>query len=219
MRFDNKYAFLTSLLLLLLSSSIVVVSSYCQPTCGNIKIPYPFGISNKDCYLNDDYKIECLKNSPILSKFNMTVVSISLPEGDYGSHTSAIFGSVRVRIPITSRGCSNDGKETGSLLNLTGSPFFVENDNYLVAVGCKSRVSLTNIEPSKVVCELNCTAKAELNSNNIPFFDKTGCSNNTLPRSDSQICTKNKTSCVGNGCCLSSIPYQPQQIIGIRIER
>lgn len=230
MRFDNKYAFLilvTFLLLLIFTSSFVVVSSYCQPKCGNIEIPYPFGMKNenKDCYLNDDYKIDCLKNStggeyPILSKFNMTVVNIFVPKDEYGLSTSAIFGSVRVRIPITSRGCSNDGKETGSPLNLTGSPFFVENNNYLVAVGCKSKVSLTNIEPSEVICQLNCTAKTEFHSNNIPFFDKTGCSNNTLSRSgSSQVCTKDKTSCNGNGCCRTSITAQPQQVIGVRIDR
>lgn len=228
MRFDNKYAFLilvSFLLFLILSSSVVVVSSYCRPICGNIKIPYPFGIRYKNCYLNDYYQIDCLKNStggeyPILSKFNIRVVNISLPEYDYGFYTSANFGSVRVRIPITSRGCSNDGKETGSPLNLTGSPFFVETNNYLVAVGCKSKVSLTNIQPSEVTCVLNCTAKTEFHSNNIPFFDDTGCSNNTLAGyGRSQVCTKDKTSCDGNGCCRTSITAQPQQVIGVRIER
>ncbi|KAG5392978.1 hypothetical protein IGI04_022941, partial [Brassica rapa subsp. trilocularis] len=226
MRLDAFLILISILRVVTLVDSSLVISSDCQPKCGNISIPYPFGINNEGCYLNEYYKIECLENStgggeyPVLSKFNMTIVNISLPEDYYGSQTSALFGSVRVRIPVTSMGCSINGKETESPLNLTGSPYFVEYDNYLVALGCKGKASLTNIEPNKVVCDLDCTSKTEVHSNNnIPFLDNTGCSNNTLPLSGNQICTEKQTGCDGNGCCLKNMLSGRQQVIGVKIEK
>ncbi|KAL0847496.1 hypothetical protein Bca101_020742 [Brassica carinata] len=224
MRLDAFLILISILRVVNLVDSSFVISNNCQPICGNIKIPYPFGINNEGCYLNEYYKIECLKSStrggeyPVLSKFNMIVVNISLPRDNYGSYTSALFGSVRVRIPIMSMGCSTDGNETGSPLDLKGSPYFVEKDNYLVAVGCKGKASLTNIEPNKVICELDCSAKTEFRSNNnIPFLDNTGCSNNTLPLSGNQVCTESQTSCDGNGCCTNMLSDH-QQVIGVKIE-
>ncbi|CAA7013601.1 unnamed protein product [Microthlaspi erraticum] len=180
---------------------------------------YPFG-TQAGCYLNEWYQIEC-KNAtyPFLVKMGMEVVNISLP-GDYSSSS---FGSIRVKSPITSVGCSRNGKGSGSVLNLTGSPFFIGSGNTLVAVGCNSKASLTNIEPRKVECQLNCTTSKETTfpSNSIPFFDKTGCSNNTLPYTYTPVCTTNKgvqRSCDGNGCCRASLPNEAQQVIGVRIE-
>ncbi|CAH8327155.1 unnamed protein product [Eruca vesicaria subsp. sativa] len=209
---------------LTLVDSSHVISSDCQPTCGNITIPYPFGVNNEGCYLNEYYKIECLKNStgvgeyPVLSKFNMTVVNIFLPQDSYGG--SQPFASLRVRIPVTSMGCSIDGKEIGRSLNLTGSPYFFEKENYLVAVGCKGKASLTNIEPNKVVCDLDCTSKTEVHSNNnIPFIDNTGCSNITLPLPGNEVCTESQAGCDGNKCCRTDMPSDRQQVIGVKIER
>ncbi|KAG2321231.1 hypothetical protein Bca52824_014444 [Brassica carinata] len=45
---------------------------------------------------------------------------------------------------------------TGS--EFDGQPIFLWERNSLVAVGCNSKASLTNIEPAKLDCELNCTA-------------------------------------------------------------
>ncbi|AEE29842.1 unnamed protein product [Arabidopsis thaliana] len=227
MRCDNNYSFsilFSLLLILILDSKVVSLSTSCQSksVCGNINIPYPFGIE-KGCYLNEWYKIEC-KNAtyPFLFKMGMAVVNISLP-GDDGYNNPVSYGSIRVKIPITSIGCSRDGKESGSVLNFTDSPFYFGIGNSLVAVGCNSKASLTNINPSKVGCELNCTASKEtLPSKSIPFFDKTGCSNNKLPYYSS-LCTKNngedERSCDGNGCCIAGLlDSEAPQVIGINIE-
>ncbi|CAH8252837.1 unnamed protein product [Arabidopsis lyrata] len=205
-------------------SKVFTLSTSCQTECGNIKIPYPFGIG-KGCYLNKWYKIECKNASfPFLFKMGMEVVNISLPGDEYGYYNSGSFGSIRVKSRITSVGCSEDGKESGSVLNLTDSPFFFGFRNSLVAIGCNSKASLTNIEPNKVGCELNCTtSKEKFPSKSIPFFDKTGCTSNALPYTYTPVCTKNKgeeeRSCDGNGCCRSSLPGdEAQQVIGVKIE-
>ncbi|EOA37407.1 hypothetical protein CARUB_v10011311mg [Capsella rubella] len=224
----NSFSILLSLLLIVMSifdSKVVSLSTKsCQTECGNIKIPYPFGIE-KGCYLNEWYKIVC-KNatSPFLFRMGMEVVNISLPEKEYGDYNSGSFGYIRVKSPITSVGCSTDGKGYGSALNLTGSPFFFGFENSLVAVGCNSKASLTNIGPTKVGCELNCTTIKEKSPNkNIPYFDKTGCNSDALPYTYIPVCTKNKReeerSCDGNGCCSSSLPsYEAHQVIGVKIE-
>lgn len=226
MRCYNNYSFsilLPLLLMPILDSKVLALSTSCQPNCGDITIPYPFGIG-EGCYLNEWYKIECKNDTyPFLFKMGMAVVNISLPGDPHNFYDSRSYGSIRVKSPITSVGCSRDGKESGSVLNLTDSPFFIGTGNSLVAVGCNSKASLTNIEPSKVGCELNCTASKETLPNEIiPFFDKTGCSNNTLPYYNS-VCTKNngedERSCDGNGCCQASPPdAEAQQVIGVNIE-
>lgn len=185
------------LLLLILYSADLAVSSTCQRECGGVTIPYPFGIGN-DCYLDKSYEIECRNSNttPFLSVISKEVVSISLPFRE-SHYTSLSYPSVRVRIPITSAGCN--GKDSGSVVNLTSSPFFIDGKNKLVAVGCNAKVSLTDIKPNMVGCELNCSASKVSKRNTIPFLDKSGCSSNT-----NDGCTESsaeETGCDGNGCC------------------
>ncbi|KAF8114365.1 hypothetical protein N665_0039s0124 [Sinapis alba] len=228
MRSNTNYPLsilLSPLLMLILASKVLTLSSSCQfESCGGIKIQYPFGIQER-CYLNEWYKVEC-KNAtfPFLPKMGIEVVNISFAgdeEGGYYSDRS--FGSLRVKNPITSIGCSRNGQESGRVLNLTDSPFFFGRGNSLVAVGCNSKASLTNIEPTKLDCELNCTMT--LPTKSVPFLDNTGCSSNALSYAyHSRVCANNQgeeeRSCNGNGCCRARLPEdaEPQQVIGVRIE-
>ncbi|XP_018449691.1 LOW QUALITY PROTEIN: putative wall-associated receptor kinase-like 11 [Raphanus sativus] len=233
MRCYNNYSMIVLLSLLLitlfLASKVVTLSTSCQTeSCGNIKIPYPFGIQ-EGCYLDEWYKIEC-KNAtfPFLFKTDMEVVNISLPGEGEIFYSSTSFGSIRLKIPITSVGCSGEGNESGSVLSLKDSPFFLGTGNSLVAVGCNSKASLTYMEPIMVGCELNCTAlgSKDVTSSreSIPYFDKTGCTTNALPYTYTPVCTRNKgeeeRSCDGNGCCRASLPndLEAQQVIGVSLE-
>ncbi|WZZ83080.1 hypothetical protein YC2023_103652 [Brassica napus] len=229
MRSNTNYSLsilLSPLLMLILASKVVTLSGLCQSeSCGGIKIQYPFGIQER-CYLNEWYKVECRNSTiPFLPKMGIEVVNISFSGdeegGYYGSGRS--FGSLRVQNPITSVGCSRNGQESGRVLNLTDSPFFFGRGNSLVAVGCNSKASLTNIEPAKLDCELNCTAT--LPTKSVPFLDNTGCSSNGLSYAyRSRVCANNQgeeeRSCNGNGCCRASLPddAEAQQVIGVRIE-
>ncbi|CAN7070235.1 unnamed protein product, partial [Brassica oleracea var. botrytis] len=222
------------LLLRILYSEVLPTSNSCPTECGGVQIPYPFGIGSS-CYLEKSYDIECRNTSrklvPFLSLINKEVVSISLPT-EYSSSISLLyasvlrslslsFGLVRIKFPITSAGCFNDKKEsTESIMDLTGSPFFIDDVNRLVAVGCNAKVSLTHIEPSMVGCVLTCNTSKDQPSKSIPFLDKTGCSSNSLSYKNA-VCTGNKpeeTECHGNGCCQIRLTNEPQQTIGIRIE-
>lgn len=142
MRFYNNYSFSIYLSLLLIHifiSKDLTVSSSCQTECGNIKIPYPFGIKS-GCYLDNWYEIECRNATfPFLVKMGMEVVDISIPgDRDEFYYKDTLFGAIRIKSPITSVGCSRDGiaQSSGSVLNMTDSPFFFGKGNRLVAVGC-----------------------------------------------------------------------------------
>ncbi|RID48207.1 hypothetical protein BRARA_I04738 [Brassica rapa] len=223
---NNSLLVFLSLLLvmLILDSKVVSLSSSCQTKCGDINIPFPFGVEN-GCYLDDWYQIECRNSTfPFLSKMDMEVVNISLRDDDR-FYDPTTFGSIRLKIPITSVGCSGDGKESRLFLNFKGRPFFLGTGNSLVAVGCNSKALLTYIEPIMVGCELNCTAPSSKGmpySESIPFLDKTGCSGDALPYTNTGDCRitedDEETSCNGNGCCRASLPNDPQQVIGVRIE-
>ncbi|KAF3574751.1 hypothetical protein F2Q69_00063053 [Brassica cretica] len=229
MRSNTNYSLsilLSPLLMLILASKVVTLSGLCQSeSCGGIKIQYPFGIQER-CYLNEWYKVECRNSTiPFLPKMGIEVVNISFSGDEEGGYygSSRSFGSLRVPNPITSVGCSRNGQESGRVLNLTDSPFFFGRGNSLVAVGCNSKASLTNIEPAKLDCELNCTAT--LPTKSVPFLDNTGCSSNGLSYAyRSRVCANNQgeeeRSCNGNGCCRASLPddAEAQQVIGVRIE-
>ncbi|KAL0699705.1 hypothetical protein Bca4012_055827 [Brassica carinata] len=216
MRFYHNYSLfvlLSHLLILILASKVVTLwGSRQSESCGSIKIQYPFGIQ-EGRYLNEWYKIECRNATfPFLSNMGIEVVNISFAGDGNDYYSSLSFGSIRVKTPITSVGCSRNGQESGRVLNLTDSPFFLRG-NSLVAVGCNSKASLTNSEANKLDCEVNCTVT--LPTKGVPFLDNTGCSS---------CATNNKgeeeRSCNGNGCCRARLPddAEAQQVIGVRIE-
>ncbi|KAG2325976.1 hypothetical protein Bca52824_008704 [Brassica carinata] len=199
---------LCSLLLLLNLDS----ADSCPKKCGGIHIPHPFGIG-KGCYLNPWYEIKCDHNTslsvskkpvPVLAVVDKEVVGIYLE------------GSIIIKNRITSKGCSSDGEDFESLLNLTGTPFYLSPSNTLIAAGCDNTASLTNIEPSMVGCKSRCGKK-----NHTPTQDFLEGECFTDYGSD-ENCTEKSIAkekfCSGIGCCEASIPGGRQQIVGVRID-
>ncbi|KAF8405751.1 hypothetical protein HHK36_007828 [Tetracentron sinense] len=106
----------------------------CEDTCGNISIPYPFGIG-EGCYQNASFKISCNNQSfkPFLNTGNLEVLEISLK-----------LGTVRVNSPVISN--CNDSVElvTGMSIDLKGSPFsFSTASNRFTAMGCDNLALMT----------------------------------------------------------------------------
>ena len=80
-------------ILLLLGSINTVVkgasiaNGSCQAQCGDVDIPYPFGIG-AGCYINDWFAIDCNNQTavsstpkPFLKSFKLEVLNISLQHG------------------------------------------------------------------------------------------------------------------------------------------
>ncbi|CAN6804269.1 unnamed protein product [Brassica oleracea] len=208
----------------------LTASMSCPTRCGGIDIPYPFGIG-EGCYLNKWYEIKCDHNNslsvsgklvPVLFVIGKEVVSISFPGKllSYGSDRMP-YGKVRIKNPIISKGCSRNEQESTSLLNLTGSPFYVSDSNTLVAIGCNNKASLTNIEPSIVGCFSSCLPTNHTTSKD--YLETVNCNSKSWYDDDGYgYCSErsyiNETSCNGNRCCKASMPGSIQQVVGVRID-
>ncbi|VVA41151.1 PREDICTED: wall-associated, partial [Prunus dulcis] len=118
-----------------------MAKSGCQEYCGDVHIPYPFGIrSSEDCYLDDWFEIECSNQSskttssaphykPVLKRTKLEVLNISI-----GDPLQAIRSTLRVNSPVT-KFCNGTG--SSRMANLTGSPFvYSQENNRFTAVSC-----------------------------------------------------------------------------------
>ncbi|KAG2320251.1 hypothetical protein Bca52824_013464 [Brassica carinata] len=176
-------------------ADLTASKSSCPSHCGNISIPYPFGIE-KGCYLNEWFAIQCNNSTsgelvPYLPKINKEVVKIFLPESNsFGNANS--YGSLRIKTNITSMGCSNSSDEIkfGEPLNFTGSPFTISRSNIFQAIGCNYKATLTHLDPTLVGCISTCE-----------------------PRK-----TQDDTRCRGYKCCQADPPSGIEQIVGISME-
>ncbi|KAG6781552.1 hypothetical protein POTOM_014463 [Populus tomentosa] len=120
----------------------------CSDRCGNITIPYPFGIG-KDCYLEESYDVECNETSKppraFLRSIKMELVNITLGRGAV------------VKGPVIS--VDSLGRQEVLPLNLEGTPFLLSYYNYFIAVGCNTRASLwtKNGTTEHVGCDSICS--------------------------------------------------------------
>ena len=119
----------------------------CQAYCGNISIPYPFGIG-ADWYIENSFEIFCNNTfgspKPFLRRFNIS-----------------LQGIVGVNYPIFSN-CNNGIIKTTEIVNLAKSPFvFSQSKNNFIALGCnifasmKSQDDGSNIARCMSFCDEN----------------------------------------------------------------
>ncbi|KAL2941566.1 Wall-associated receptor kinase 1 [Bienertia sinuspersici] len=109
----------------------------CRERCGNVSIPYPFGIGN-GCYLDPAYEIICNSSKAFLSSFNTEVEHIKTPNKNYfGLGEVLTVQTITVKTPVQ-KACGMQKASINSL-DLSGTPYRFLGDgrhNVLVVGGC-----------------------------------------------------------------------------------
>ncbi|KAB1210626.1 putative wall-associated receptor kinase-like 13 [Morella rubra] len=141
-----------------------LAKSSCQDRCGNVSVPFPFGIGSAGCYVDDWFAIVCNgyldSPRPFLRSFEeLEVLEIQLD------------GTVRVKYPTARTSTKN---ETGvGNVNLEESPFvFSQSKNRFTAMGCNNYGSMKSLN-SKVTyggCSPGCEQ-----SGSIVIFNASSC--------------------------------------------
>ncbi|KAJ0711587.1 putative protein kinase RLK-Pelle-WAK family [Helianthus annuus] len=105
----------------------------CDDTCGNIQIPYPFGIGS-GCYFNRWYAVDCNSSTPYLSSINnLQILTLNLENQ-----------TVTVNVSMTSD-CQTPVRNSSQILtvDLGGTPFlFSQEHNKFTVEGCGNAVIL-----------------------------------------------------------------------------
>ncbi|CAA2992900.1 Serine threonine kinase [Olea europaea subsp. europaea] len=126
------YISLSLLVMIPMAVAVPLAKPNCTEKCGNVFIPYPFGIG-QNCSANSSYTISC-KNltTPFLSGMNLEVIEISLENR-----------TITLNQPVSPMNCSYEQKELSLGKSLLGTPFFFSRYyNVLVVLGCKNVVRL-----------------------------------------------------------------------------
>ncbi|CAN1251697.1 Wall-associated receptor kinase 2 [Linum perenne] len=118
-------------------SSADVISDECSDRCGNITVPYPFGIGNPKCAISSSFLFNCNSSQLVFGR-NIAVQNISIEEGTFSGVMLAAYR------------CYN---ETGSMdryrfnpaIRLGTGPFRFSNVyNKLTAFGCDTLAFMTD---------------------------------------------------------------------------
>ncbi|XP_062081425.1 wall-associated receptor kinase-like 3 [Humulus lupulus] len=155
-----------SLLMTTSSTLAIFVKSDCPEKCGNITIPFPFGIGSSNCYFDKWFEISCNSTTPFLKQTQLQVLNISSNDVVYNDEW------VQVRSPISFFNCAN--KTSIKSANLTGSPFYYSSENDFVAVSC-GLVAKYEIRSGIRLVQDGCTSSSSIcssssnSSNNVDF--------------------------------------------------
>ncbi|XBJ21721.1 hypothetical protein VPH35_000227 [Triticum aestivum] len=178
----------TSLMLLLLlgaaaaaTAATTATTRGCQPSCGGVDIPYPFGIG-AGCF-RKGFEIECINVGPVLAGTSLRVLKLSLDPDES-----------QVMLPIGWE-CYNASDPSDTYENWDYGETTMNNDgvyrisnthNMLVVVGCNT-LGFALSKPTK--------------GSNYKYAYQTGCvsfCNNSASAQDGL--------CDGVGCCHVNIP-------------
>ncbi|KAJ6673075.1 WALL-ASSOCIATED RECEPTOR KINASE 2-LIKE [Salix viminalis] len=156
----------------------------CQEKCGNVSVPYPFGILEPSCAMNDNFFLNCTSNDeghPELYVGDMTTDASSQSISNI-----ELEGTVTVRIAAAFSCYNKTGIETKSFkqsINLGSGPFMLSDTrNIFTATGCDTKAWVNYITYESTYgagCLSSCTEYVEMTDEN---------------------------PCSGSGCCQTSIP-------------
>ncbi|XP_020977994.1 wall-associated receptor kinase-like 10 [Arachis ipaensis] len=163
----------------------------CDLTCGDVEIPYPFGMKDPKCYAEEWFQIECKSNhTPYLKLINLEVTAIDVN-----------ISTVEVKNPVFHRKCHDGGRDSSlsrpkptiedpAGISLRGSPFVYSNKrNTFVAFGCNILGFLHSNRSVVAGCVSVCGPKEFTRLKKLVASGK-----------------KVNLGCHGKFCCVASIP-------------
>ncbi|PWA47235.1 wall-associated receptor kinase, galacturonan-binding domain-containing protein [Artemisia annua] len=176
----------------------------CTQMCGNISIPYPFGIE-PNCYLNKWYAVNCTSSKPYLSSLkNLPLLRIDLYE-------QMVLVNVR-----RSSDCQSPGSNSSRVMNVdlgdTNTPFlFSKSHNKFIVEGCgKATISSGGnvlMECTTTCSQQSLTARVKNCETHILYYLKTYSVN--LTSSGTQT---------GYNSCLSAFLAAGESYIGQSVD-
>ncbi|KAL4578115.1 hypothetical protein LXL04_014231 [Taraxacum kok-saghyz] len=168
-------------------------STRCNYMCGNVMIPYPFGIG-KGCYYNKWFNVDCISSTPYLSALNDVQVMGVKQENR----------TVTINVSVVSN-CSNQDHNNYNI-HLSESPFSVpKSHNIFVAEGCGSATLMRKGRSNNVTgCSTTCGSDTYSDRKKCHGI---GCCQTSVPydvKSFSFNVTGLKKNGNGNGSCGSA---------------
>ena len=179
----QRWGFLPMMLLLVVAAITGAtanpdVKDGCQERCGDVIVPYPFGIGEQRCAMNEHFFLNCTStddghHDQLWFGENMPARNISL-----------LNGTVTVGIDPSVDCYDKSGRKSwlfNQSMTLGSGPFtFSDSRNVFTAVGCDTAAMVTNEDvTSGFGCLSLCTVNATMSKEN---------------------------SCLGSGCCHTAIP-------------
>ncbi|XP_062081400.1 wall-associated receptor kinase-like 9 [Humulus lupulus] len=192
-------------LLMTMSTLASLARLRCQDRCGNVDIPYPFGIGPSKCFLDKQFEISCENSTPVLKHTQLQVLNISLepyyssnrgPRNYYYSYEYDDSQWIVVRNPISFFDCGNKTIRQKSA-NLAGTQFYYSRGNVFIAVSCGA------------------LAKFVTKSGNMLF--ENGCSSNSTTTTSASHNIIDFSNCDGVECCTTSVVF-PSDVVGNSFE-
>ena len=172
---------------LIVSSEVPCIAKpHCDHLCGNVEIPYPFGIG-ANCSYNASYEINCNHSfhppKPFLHQFNLEVMDIYWP-AQFWDRDQRLTVLTQARSICASE---SNGSVGAAIVDFRRSPFRFSTwfNVFMVENNCGHSVVLRN-RMRKIVA---------------------GCA--SVCTNDSGVTKLNSTHCHGDGCCQASLLPSP----------
>uniref|UniRef100_A0A6N2KLI3 Wall-associated receptor kinase galacturonan-binding domain-containing protein n=1 Tax=Salix viminalis TaxID=40686 RepID=A0A6N2KLI3_SALVM len=156
----------------------------CQEKCGNVSVPYPFGILERSCAMNDYFFLSCTSNYE--GHLELFVADMKTDSSSQSISNIELDGTVTVGIyPAFS--CTNEsGIENYTFsqdIRLGAGPFmFSDTLNIFTATGCATKARVTSHESTYGAgCLSSCTEYVEMTDEN-PCSGTSGCCHTSIPK-------------------------------------
>nr|TKR85905.1 hypothetical protein D5086_0000245260 [Populus alba] len=147
----------------------------CQDNCGDVSVPYPFGILERSCAMNKHFFLNC--SSEADGQRQLLIGNIPVRK------ISALNGTVTVGI-YTAFDCYNETARNRSKSSVTlgSGPFmFSDTQNVFTAIGCDTSAQVINKDRTYgAACLSICTENVNMSDGNP--CSGSGCCQTSIPK-------------------------------------